>query len=289
MSEPRHRALRRRAPLRSRGADGVVTVSAVLAAVGGVAFAASVQRGSSVTVQGTLLALALLALTVAVRRYFAGRFPATTLAEPRNPSGERAGGPIAPAELADVGAVPHRPLARRSLLGAAVVLGAALLGPVAALGPRPRRLDRSTRWRAGVRLVDTLGEPIAAAEVPVGGVSTVWPEGAEHNELSAGILVVLERPPQPPTVRAWVVSERLVVYSKVCTHMGCPVGLFQGRTNTLFCPCHQASFDAARGAQRIFGPVPRPLPQLPLGVDADGYLVALGDFREPVGPTVATS
>ena len=35
----------------------------------------------------------------------------------------------------------------------------------------------------------------------------------------------------------------------------------------------------------IFGPAARALPQLPMGLDQEGYLVALSDFEEPVGPS----
>jgi ubiquinol-cytochrome c reductase iron-sulfur subunit len=82
----------------------------------------------------------------------------------------------------------------------------------------------------------------------------------------------------------WVVDETLVAYSKICTHAGCPVGLLRTGDDALFCPCHQATFDTARGALPAFGPASEPLPQLPLGTDAEGYLVALGDFVGPVGP-----
>jgi probable menaquinol-cytochrome c reductase iron-sulfur subunit len=34
----------------------------------------------------------------------------------------------------------------------------------------------------------------------------------------------------------------------------------------------------------VFGPAARALPQLPITVDEDGYLVAAGNFVEPVGP-----
>ena len=278
----RHEVVRRE-PLRNRPNDRVTAAAAVVTGLASVVFALTVRSGTSVTVHGSALALALLALTLAVRRYFAGRFAETELAEPREVGAE------SDAALSDVQRVVRRPFVRRALLGAGVVLAAALLAPIAALGPRPRNLDRATPWRAGVRVVDPMGQPIAAEDVPATGLATVWPEGAEQEELAAAILVVLEREPLPPTVLDWVVDGRLVVYSKVCTHMGCPVGLFQSRTNTLFCPCHQASFDAAQGAVPVFGPVPRPLPQLPLGVDDQGYLVALGDFAEPVGPTVASS
>ena len=73
-------------------------------------------------------------------------------------------------------------------------------------------------------------------------------------------------------------------YSKICTHAGCPVGLFVQELHQLQCPCHQSAFDVLDGAQVVFGPAPRPLPQLPIEEDADGYLVARGDFTEPVGP-----
>ena len=75
-----------------------------------------------------------------------------------------------------------------------------------------------------------------------------------------------------------------MAYSKVCTHAGCPVGLYRAREHQLLCPCHQSTFDVLRGAVPVFGPAARPLPQLPISVDAEGYLVALGDFPDPIGP-----
>ncbi len=81
----------------------------------------------------------------------------------------------------------------------------------------------------------------------------------------------------------WVV-DGIVAYSKLCTHVGCPVGLYQAQEALLLCPCHQSTFDVLAGAEPIFGPAARPLPQLPLAVDDEGYLVATGDFEAPVGP-----
>jgi ubiquinol-cytochrome c reductase iron-sulfur subunit len=77
----------------------------------------------------------------------------------------------------------------------------------------------------------------------------------------------------------------VVGYSKICTHAGCPVGLYRAAQHQLLCPCHQSTFDVLEGARPVFGPAARPLPQLPIEVDADGYLVATGDFPEPVGPS----
>ena len=81
----------------------------------------------------------------------------------------------------------------------------------------------------------------------------------------------------------WTVDD-LVAYSKLCTHVGCPVGLYQADAGLLLCPCHQSTFDVLDGARPIFGPAARSLPQLPLGIDDDGEIVARGDFSGPVGP-----
>ena len=78
--------------------------------------------------------------------------------------------------------------------------------------------------------------------------------------------------------------EGLLAFSKVCTHAGCPVGLYQADTHQLLCPCHQSAFDVLDRARPTFGPATRALPQLPLVVDDEGYVRAQSDFHEPVGP-----
>ena len=179
-------------------------------------------------------------------------------------------------------AVAAHPVRRRWVLGGLGVGAVAGMGLLAWWG---RDEPPTTGWRRGVHLVTGEGQRIRAADVPVGGFGTVWPENAVREDLSAVVLVRLsEQEAQPPTVLDWVVGERLVAYSKVCTHAGCPVGLYQEDSDSLFCPCHQATFDAARGATPTFGPASRPLPQLPLGVDEDGNLVCTGDFPTPIGP-----
>ena len=77
----------------------------------------------------------------------------------------------------------------------------------------------------------------------------------------------------------------IVAYSKVCTHVGCPVALYEQQTHHLLCPCHQSTFDMTDDCKVIFGPAKRPLPQLPITVDDEGYLIAADEFREPVGPS----
>jgi ubiquinol-cytochrome c reductase iron-sulfur subunit len=76
----------------------------------------------------------------------------------------------------------------------------------------------------------------------------------------------------------------LFAFTKVCSHLGCPSSLFEQQSYRILCPCHQSQFDALHFARPIFGPAVRALAQLPITIDQDGYLVANGDFIEPVGP-----
>jgi ubiquinol-cytochrome c reductase iron-sulfur subunit len=85
-----------------------------------------------------------------------------------------------------------------------------------------------------------------------------------------------------PGREGWT-PDGLVAYSKLCTHVGCPVGLYQAQEHLLLCPCHQSTFDVLDGARPVFGPATRSLPQLPLEVDEEGYLYAGGDFSGPTG------
>ncbi|WP_446221613.1 cytochrome bc1 complex Rieske iron-sulfur subunit [Nocardia sp. IBHARD005] len=73
-------------------------------------------------------------------------------------------------------------------------------------------------------------------------------------------------------------------YSKICTHLGCPTSLFEQQTNRILCPCHQSQFLATEWGKPVFGPAARALPQLPITVNSEGFLVAAGDFIEPLGP-----
>ena len=170
-----------------------------------------------------------------------------------------------------------------ALAGAA--LGVAALFPLRSLGPTPGNALRRTAWRAGSRAtVD--GAPVRASQLSIGTVLTVFPEGGGDSEDSATLLIRVE--PEnldlPPERLAWA-PEGLVAYSKICTHVGCPVGLYRESSHELLCPCHQSTFDVLRGAQPVFGPATRSLPQLPIEIDDDGYVVALSDYPEPIGPS----
>ena len=67
-------------------------------------------------------------------------------------------------------------------------------------------------------------------------------------------------------------------------HVGCAVAQYEDEAHVLVCPCHQSTFDVLDGARPVAGPAGRPLPQLPLAIDAQGVLYAQGDFSGPVGP-----
>jgi quinol---cytochrome c reductase iron-sulfur subunit len=163
-------------------------------------------------------------------------------------------------------------------------LGVALFLPVRSLGPKPGRTLFTTPWRAGSRLVEQNGQLVRAADVPIGGVITVFPEGQTTAADAQTLLIrVGGKFTALPGREQWS-PDGYVAYSKICTHAGCPVGLYEQSSGRLFCPCHQSVFDALDGARPTSGPATRPLPQLPLAVDAEGYLMAQGDFSEPVGP-----
>jgi quinol---cytochrome c reductase iron-sulfur subunit len=180
---------------------------------------------------------------------------------------------------------------RRLLLASAATafaaLGVALLFPIRSLGPNIRNALRRTPYADGPkRLVREDGEPVRAGDLPVDGVITVWPDG--HTDAAdAPTLLIRTRTTRPVQVREgredWMVGG-IVAYSKLCTHVGCPVGLYQAEEGLLLCPCHQSTFDVYDGARPVFGPATRSLPQLPIAVDDDGYLIATEDFSGPVGP-----
>ena len=195
-------------------------------------------------------------------------------------------------------------IGRRGLLKGAVVSAVALVPLTIAVpligeagGDWNVGKYRHTIWRNGTRLArDPSGRPIKASDVTIGSVYHVIPEDlregdhAEHwiEEKAKAIVVMMRMDPadlkEPEDRKDWS-YEGIIAYSKICTHVGCPVALYEQQTHHMLCPCHQSTFDMADGAKVIFGPANRALPQLPITVDDEGYLVAQSDFHEPVGPS----
>jgi ubiquinol-cytochrome c reductase iron-sulfur subunit len=182
--------------------------------------------------------------------------------------------------------VSRRRLLVGGLVGALGALGVALVFPIRSLGPNPGSSLVRTPWRAGTRAITEDGRAVLASDVPRDGLVTVFPEG-HPNSADGQVVLVRVRPERlhlPPGRADWA-PEGLIAYSKVCTHAGCPVGLFEPSTGQLLCPCHQSAFDVLDGAAPVFGPAARALPQLPIAIDDQGYVVAQSDFHEPVGPS----
>src|SRR5271166_4266191 len=193
-----------------------------------------------------------------------------------------------------------RPLVRRTLMLGTLPLLAAPIVLLRDLGPLPGTSLRHTVWSPGRRLlVAGTNTPLTPAEFIVpGSMITIVPEGYTDDQdalIKATVILIKFRPGElqiPTRVQGstlvgtmnWTV-DNIVAYSKICTHVGCPVALYEENTHHILCPCHQSTFDATTGATVIFGPAARPLPQLPLTTDAQGYLVAKSDFTQPVGPS----
>ena len=204
------------------------------------------------------------------------------------------------AEGAETSQFTKRPILRRSLIAATVPVVVAPILLLRDLGPLPRKSLDHTVWRPGLRLLNYGGNtPIRPGDFSSpGGMITVIPAGYEEdfNALAKAAVIIIkfapgqveyttqDHPVPGKVVQNWAV-DNIVAYSKICTHVGCPAALYEQTTHHILCPCHQSTFDATRGAKVIFGPATRPLPQLPMTVDAQGYLVARHDFTEPVGPS----
>jgi len=192
---------------------------------------------------------------------------------------------------------------RRGLIKGSLV-AALLTAPFALLIPYVGNLGgdwnvskfKHTVWKKGTRLTrDPDGTPIKASEVTIGSVFHVIPEGLNdlpHHELmtekSKAVVLLVRLDPRdlkPQGEKDSWGFDGIVAFSKICTHVGCPVALYEQQTHHLLCPCHQSTFDVADGAKVVFGPAKRPLPQLPITVDDEGYIVAQSDFHEPIGPS----
>jgi ubiquinol-cytochrome c reductase iron-sulfur subunit len=243
--------------------------------------------GGQTQVEGILLAIALGSLGIGVVIWAQDLMITPVVVEER---GSPASTPDAAEELEatieEEEGFTRRRLLVGMLLAALGGLAAALAVPALSLGPAPGRELFTTGWRSGKRLVDASGTPIKAADIAVDGVVTVFPDGDAGSADSQTLLIRV--PPEllklDPSRAAWA-PEGYVAYSKICTHAGCPVGLYRAAQRMLICPCHQSTFDVLTGAKPVFGPAGRPLPQLPIHLDPDGTFVADGDFPEPVGPS----
>lgn len=277
-----------RNPRRAEGVAGVFLAIGLLAFA---AYGAFYWVNWSTQWQGISLGVGLFAFGFGLSAWGKYLLPQGPFEEERHPSAS------SPAEVEAMAAVVEGRgrlmMRRRGFLGGLLAAGAGLMGVVLAfpllrsLGPVPGTTFDHTHWKTGRRVVDINGRAIQTGDVEQGGSLTVFPEGYAGSAMDQVILI---RPSDSdittaPGRETWAPQGNLA-FSKVCTHAGCPVGLYLEQTLQLLCPCHQSLFDVGEGrpADPVFGPAPRPLPQLPLMIDGNGYLRAQADFDQPVGP-----
>jgi ubiquinol-cytochrome c reductase iron-sulfur subunit len=291
-------------PVAAKRAERVIAALFILSMLAGIGFIAAyiglevhsvdaVLRSNLAL--GTSMTVAFLALAFGAVIWVRRLMPDVELTEERKPlaSPEDARKEFTETfvEGADASQFVKRPILRRTLIAATVPLGLAPLVLLRDMGPLPGTSLRHTVWSKGRRLiVDATGRPIRPADFATpGSMITVVPAGYINDDtaIAKAATIIIKFEPgqlQAPTVMNWTV-ENIVAYSKICTHVGCPVALYEQTTHHILCPCHQSTFDATKGAQVLFGPAARPLPQLPLTTDSQGYLVAQKDYQEPVGPS----
>ena len=259
------------------------------------------MNASHVTL-GLGLALALLGIGLGAVHWAKTLMPDVESVEERHP---RSSDPAARAEFGrimleeggDKSQLNRRPLLKMTFGGAMGLFALPLLVQlVGSLGPMDKAVQelKTTYWKKGMRLVrDPQNTEIRADQVTIGSVYHVLPKGLldeEHQVLeqkgkAAVLLMRLEESKIQSTKEKEWGYQGIVAYSKICTHVGCPVGLYEQQTHHLLCPCHQSTFDVTNDCKVIFGPAKRPLPQLKITVDDEGYLVADAPFEEPVGPS----
>ena len=300
-------------PRGAKKAERIVAVCFLIATLAGLGFIAAyvifpvhsvVRTQHSNLALGLTMALSFLGLACGAVFWVRNVMPSVELTEARKPlrssAEDRESFKETWQEGADASQFVKRPLLRRTLIAATVPVAVAPILLLRDLGPLPRKTLDHTVWRNGMRLLDYgSNRPIRPAEFSSpGGMITVVPDGFQDdfNALAKAACIIIKFAPNQiefttrsspvdgKVVQNWTV-DNIVAYSKICTHVGCPAALYEQTTHHILCPCHQSTFDATRGAQVIFGPATRALPQLPMTVDAEGFLVARRDFTEPVGPS----
>lgn len=252
--------------------------------------------GGDTQLEGILLALALGGVGLGLGIWVRVIVGPDVIVEPREPMRSRSEDRAEferefDSTVDDVEGGGRRRFLVRLLAGAGASLGLALTVPFLSLGPifdpASRRELFETSWSRGLRMVTPEGEQIRADALAVDGIATVFPIGMGLPADSQAVLIRT----RPGALELDTLAlpdgtvDGLVCYSKICTHAGCPVGLYRAQDAELICPCHQSQFKVTRGAEVLSGPTGRPLPQLPIGVDDEGFVIALGDFSAPVGPS----
>jgi ubiquinol-cytochrome c reductase iron-sulfur subunit len=268
-------------------------------------------------VVGGMFGLSVFALGIGVIAYIKKFFPDEVSVQQRHDgSSDQVARLTVTSQLVKAGqdtGIARRKLIIRSAGGAAGVLGLGL--GVAAVAPLVRNPwkggDEAALWVTPWRPVNgetvylrrDTGDPheislVRPEDQSPGSMETVFPFRESERDDEEALIRALRASDSPVMLIRLRPGQQVVpregqedlhygdyyAYSKICTHLGCPTSLYESQTNRILCPCHQSQFLATEHARPVFGPATRPLPQLPITVNDEGYLVATGDFPEAVGP-----
>ncbi|MHA6783924.1 cytochrome bc1 complex Rieske iron-sulfur subunit [Pseudonocardia saturnea] len=266
---------------------------------------------------GLTFGLSVLALGIGVISYVKKFFPDEVSVQQRHDGiSDEVDRRTVIAQLAKAGqdtGIARRKLITRAAGGAAGIFGLGLT--IATVAPLVRNPweggDQAALWTTGWRPVDgetvylrrDTGIPeeislVRPEDQDPGSMETVFPFRESERGDEEALLHALRRSDNPVMLirlrPGTVVTQRsgqedyhygdFYAYSKLCTHLGCPTSLYETQSQRILCPCHQSQFLATEYAKPVFGPATRSLPQLPITVNDEGYLVATADFREAVGP-----
>ncbi len=188
---------------------------------------------------------------------------------------------------------------RNTLIGSMALVPLSGVVLLRDLGPLPEDKLMHTGWAEAkpaepIRLVNmNTDQPMKPEDIIQGSLTFAKPHGLEESDedfqqqiAKDALMLVRIAPEDIKDAKSRDKGfEGILAYSKICTHVGCPISLYEQQTHHALCPCHQSTFDLADGARVIFGPAGHPLPQLKITTDEQGFLVATGDFDEPVGPS----
>ncbi|MEO6912721.1 MAG: Rieske (2Fe-2S) protein [Candidatus Baltobacteraceae bacterium] len=264
-----------------------IALAFTISVLGSALFAASYALHGGPHLEGLGLLVALGALAFGVIGWALGAMPQEQVVDQRDdyPSDPKARAGAQAALEHGIDELDRHGFLLKFLFGAFGALALAALFPLRSLGPGFGKGLYTTKWSKGARLVLEDGTPVRTSDLAVGSVMTVFPDGYVGDASSQTLLLRL--PPGTiqvsPDRTTWS-PQGYAAFSKVCTHNGCPVGLYLASKYQLLCPCHQSVFDVVAQAKPISGPAARALPQLPLQIAQDGYLQAQSDYREPIGP-----
>ncbi len=232
---------------------------------------------------GFAMGLALGALGVALVAIAHRVLPGGTYVEAREPLASPPEEQLAfELDLARDGTLARRKFVWLGLAGAFGAFALAGLAPIRSLGTRPDRSLRHTPWGNGVRAVNVNGQVVRATDIPVGGTVVVFPESVPGSAEGQAVLIRVGAD-VAASAKSQPQAGDVYAYSNLCTHMACPLGQYMAQSHQLMCPCHQSIFEVLDNGRASWGPAGRDLPTLPIAIDADGVVVARGDFSAPVG------